>query len=185
MNDPHGAATRRTSTTTEHWHQPKGAANRRTPAPYQGPLKPKTLVCVAGCSQQGATPAKWQPKSPTEQPRTQHPKTQAPRRTNGPAWKIPALRNDLNIGTLGALLQAKKQAIELDVASSASASQCLTSEARQAPATGNYAVGTAQPMVGQHGTENAMNCIPAQLHKAAVGPCDRMVRHAQDQRTAG
>ena len=73
MNDPHGAATRRTPTTTEHWHQPKGAANRRTPGPYQGPMKPKTLVCVTGCSQQGATPAGWQPKSPTEQPQTQHP----------------------------------------------------------------------------------------------------------------
>ena len=185
MNDPHGAASKAHTYDHRTLASAKGCSHRRTPAPYQGPLKPKTLVCVAGCSQQGATPAKWQPKSPTEQPRTQHPKTQAPRRTNGPAWKIPALRNDLNIGTLGALLQAKKQAIELDVASSASASQCLTSEARQAPATGNYAVGTAQPMVGQHGTENAMNCIPAQLHKAALGPCVREARHAQDQRTAG
>ena len=66
---------------------------------------------------------------PQSNPEPNTPKTQAPGRTNGPAWKIPALRNDLNIGTLGALPQAKKHAIELDVASSASASQCLTSEA--------------------------------------------------------
>ena len=48
---------------------------------------------------------------------------------------------------------------------------------------GDYASGTVQTMVGQHGTENAMNCIPAQLHKAALGPCVREARHAQDRGT--
>ena len=67
--------------------QPQGAhlrppstdiSQRVQPPAHKGPVprirEPKTLVCVAGRSQQGATPAEWQPKSPTEQPQTRHPK---------------------------------------------------------------------------------------------------------------
>ena len=69
MVQPQGAHLRPPNTGISQRVQPPAHTG-----PIPGPMKPKTLVCVTGCSQQGATPAEWQPKSPTEQPQTPHPK---------------------------------------------------------------------------------------------------------------
>ena len=120
MVQPQGAHQRPPST---------GISQRVQPPAHTGPI-PRTLEtkrhwCVLpGAASKAQRRQNGNLSHPQSKPEPNTPTTQAPRRTNGPAWKIPALRNDLNIGTLGALLQAKKHAIKLDVASSASASQC-------------------------------------------------------------